>query len=230
MGLQTLLGWFRRKPTPSAAIEVLTTTVHDRVAEPTVPSPPTTPSLRTDDLAALTGTIAATLEAVPRLAQQSAHAVEALADAAARSRQRDQAIERGIVRLSESSAQQTQVLGLVQQQLDLNHEVSLRVAESLRESSSALTTFAATSERQVKAIEALASSTQQRVRQSDRLERALQFWMGVIAVICVLALIYALWAATRGPVIIAVPQPAPPVAAPAVPTPVPTVPPTEPTP
>jgi hypothetical protein len=222
MGLSTLLGWFRSKPAPQTEVAV----VQRLPAEPSSaeqPAPARAPhQLQITDLESLTGTIAATLEAVPRLAQQSAQAVEALADAAARSRQRDQAIERGLVRLSESSTQQTQVLGLVQQQLDLNHEVSMRVAESLRETSTALTAFAATSERQAKAIEALATSTQQRVRQADRLERALQFWMGALGVVCVLALIYALWAATRGPVIIAVPQPAP-VAPPAA-SPPPTTP------
>ncbi|MCX5664137.1 MAG: hypothetical protein NTY97_05485, partial [Planctomycetota bacterium] len=55
--------------------------------------------------------------------------------------------------------------------------------------------------------------TQRRVAQSDRLEKAIQFWLFVVAGICTLALVYAIWAASRGPMIIAYPPP--PVVAPA---------------
>lgn len=153
--------------------------------------------------------------------RQLSSLLETIGDTTARSRQRDQAFERGMTHLAEDSARQVQILGLVQQQLDLNHEVSLRVADSIKETASALTTFATTSDRQAKAIELLATSTQARVKQADRLERALQFWMAVIAVICLLALIYALWAASRGPVVIAMPMPTPIAAPSAVPTPTP---------
>ena len=155
------------------------------------------------------GALVTNLEAMPRIAQQQAQVLDALTEGNARARQREHTLERGLAQLTEGSVQQTQVLGLVQQQLDLNHEVSLRVADSLRETASALTTFATTSDRQVRAIELLATSTQQRVKQADRLERALQFWMGVVAVISLLALIYALWAASRGPLVIVTPIPPP---------------------
>ncbi len=178
----------------------------------------------------LLSSLATTLNALPQLARQQGQVLEVLVEDAARSRHRDQTLERSLVHLSEGSDRQTQVLGLVQQQLDLNHEVSLRVAESLRETSSAITTFAATSERQSRALELLAQSTQRRVAQSDRLEKALQFWLAIVGAICTLALVYAIWAATRGPVIIAIPAaplgPAPVAVQPAViqpPTPGPVV-------
>lgn len=157
----------------------------------------------------LLSSLSTTLNALPQLARQQGQVLEVLVDDAARSRHRDQTIERSLVHLSEGSDRQTQVMGLVQQQLDLNHEVSLRVADSLRETASAITTFAATSERQSRALEVLAQSTQRRVAQSDRLEKALQFWLAIVGAICTLALVYAIWAATRGPVIIAIP-PSPP--------------------
>lgn len=181
----------------------------------------------------LLSSLSTTLNALPQLARQQGQVLEVLVEDAARSRHRDQTLERSLVHLSEGSDRQTQVLGLVQQQLDLNHEVSLRVAESLRETASAITTFAATSERQSRALDLLAQSTQRRVAQSDRLEKALQFWLAIVGAICTLALVYAIWAATRGPVIIAIPT-APVVAAPVIapsPAPVivpPTTPPVEP--
>ncbi len=149
--------------------------------------------------------LSTTLNALPQLARQQGQVLDVLVEDAARARHRDQTLERSLVHLSEGSDRQTQVLGLIQQQLDLNHEVSVRVAESLRETAGAISTFAATSERQSRALELLAQSTQRRVAQSDRLEKALQFWLAIVGAICMLALVYAIWAATRGPVIIAVP-------------------------
>ena len=170
-------------------------------------------------LTTLLTSLSTTLDALPQLARQQAQVLETLLEHSARSRHRDQTFERGLTQLTEGSHQTTQVLGLVQQQLDLNHEVSLRVADSLRETAGALSTFAATSDRQSRAIENLALSTQRRVAQSDRLEKAMQFWLVVVAVICTLALLYAIWAASRGPVVIAIP-PAPVVSTPVVPAPV----------
>lgn len=172
-------------------------------------------------LTTLLTSLSTTLDALPQLARQQGQVLETLLENSARARHRDQTFERGLTQLAEGSHQQTQVLGLVQQQLDLNHEVSLRVAESLRETAGALSTFAATSDRQSRAIENLALSTQRRVAQSDRLEKAIQFWLFVVAGICTLALVYAIWAASRGPMIIAYPPAPAPVVTPA-PAPAPT--------
>ena len=153
----------------------------------------------------LLGSLTTTLNALPQLARQQGQVLETLVEGAARARLRDQAVERSLVHLTEGSERQTQVLGLAQQQLDLNHEVSVRVAESLRETAGALSTFAATSDRQAHALESLALATQRRVAQSDRLEKALQLWLTAVAGLCTLALLYAVWVATRGPVIFALP-------------------------
>lgn len=174
----------------------------------------TTQAQSHQQLNTLLGTLTTTLNALPQLARQQGQVLETLIEGAARARHRDQAIERNLVQLSEGSDRQTQVLGLVQQQLDLNHEVSLRVAESLRETASAISTFALTSDRHSRALENLAQATQRRVTQADRLEKALQFWLAVVAAICTLALLYAIWAATRGPVVIAIPAPEPTIVAP----------------
>lgn len=167
-------------------------------------------------LSTLLTSLSTTLDALPQLARQQGQVLETLLESSAKARHRDQVFEKNLSLLAEGASQQTQVLGLVQQQLDLNHEVSLRVADSLRETAGAMTTFAATSDRQVKAIEVLAQSTQRRVANAERLEKAIQFWMAIVAVICTLALIYAIYAATRGPIVIAMPQPAPPQPSPVV--------------
>lgn len=177
-------------------------------------------------LTTLLASLNTTLHALPQLARQQGQVLETLVEGAVRARQRDQTIERSLTHLTEGADRQTQVLGLVQQQLDLNHEISLRVAESLRETAGALGTFAVTSYRHARALETLAQSTQRRVAQSDRLEKSLQWWIAVIAFICTLALVYSIWAATRGPVIIAMPvqasaQPAPTAVPSLAPTPSP---------
>ena len=216
---------FKRQPPPVAPTEVIAErSVQVFAQQPTEPidnnrllvefrDQLSTQAESQKQLTTLLTSLSKTLDALPQLARQQGQVLETLLENSARSRQRDQTFERGLTQLTEGSHQQTQVLGLVQQQLDLNHEVSLRVAESLRETAGALSTFAATSDRQSRAIENLALSTQRRVAQSDRLEKAIQFWLFVVAGICTLALVYAIWAASRGPMIIAYP-PAP-VAAPA---------------
>ena len=151
------------------------------------------------ELAALIRDLHAPMRALPELARQQGGLMETLVDQSSRHRSRDQAIERSLQQLTEGAARQTQVLGLVQQQLDLNHETSIRVSDSLRDTASALGAFAATTDRQTRALEALAESTRRRLAQSERLERTLQFWLLVVSGLATLILLYALWAAMRVP-------------------------------
>ena len=151
------------------------------------------------ELATLIRDLHAPMRALPELARQQGGLMETLVDQSSRSRSRDQAIERSLHQLTEGAARQTQVLGLVQQQLDLNHETSIRVSDSLRDTASALGAFAATTDRQTRALEALAESTRRRLAQSERLERTLQFWLLVVSGLATLILLYALWAAMRVP-------------------------------
>lgn len=151
------------------------------------------------ELASLIRELHAPMRALPELARQQGGLMETLVDQSSRSRSRDQAIERSLHQLTEGAARQTQVLGLVQQQLDLNHETSIRVSDSLRDTASALGAFAATTDRQTRALEALAESTRRRLAQSERLERTLQFWLLVVSGLATLILLYALWAAMRVP-------------------------------
>ena len=151
------------------------------------------------ELAGLIRELHAPMRALPELARQQGGLMETLVDQSSRSRARDQAIERSLQQLTEGASRQTQVLGLVQQQLDLNHETSIRVSDSLRDTASALGAFAATTDRQTRALEALAESTRRRLAQSERLERTLQFWLLVVSGLATLILLYALWAAMRVP-------------------------------
>jgi len=164
-------------------------------------------------LQAMLSTLSNTMQAMPQLAKQQAQVLETLLDQSARARQRDQTIERHLMQLTEGTDRQTQTLGLMQQQLDLNHEVSLRVADSLKEVSGAIGTFATSSERQSRALESLVQATQRRVAQSDRLERSLQFWLAAVALICTVAMLYGVWSAAKGPVVIAMPVPEQPTTA-----------------
>ena len=164
------------------------------------------------ELQAMLATLSSTMQAMPQLAKQQAQVLETLMDQSVRARQRDQTIERNLTELVDGADRQTQTLGLVQQQLDLNHEVSLRVADSLKEVSGAISTFASSSERQSRAVENLVLATQRRVAQSDRLERSLQFWLAAVALICTVAMLYGVWSASKGPVVIAMPVPEQPAA------------------
>lgn len=144
-----------------------------------------------------------TLSALPEMARQQARLVDTLIDQAQRAKDRDAALTRGLKELGEGSDRQTQVLGLVQQQLDLHSETSSRVAEILGEARTALGAFSATSERHARSIESLAEATRRRTIQSDRLERRLQLWLIVTTALSTTALVYALVVALRD-----APQPA----------------------
>jgi len=145
-----------------------------------------------------------TLSALPEMARQQARMVDTLIDQAQRAKDRDAALTRGLKELGEGSDRQTQVLGLVQQQLDLHSETSSRVAEILGEARTALGAFSATSERHARSIESLAEATRRRTIQSDRLERRLQLWLVVTTALSTTALVYALVVALRD-----APQPQP---------------------
>jgi hypothetical protein len=152
-----------------------------------------------------------TLASLPDMARQQARMVDTLIDQAQRAKDRDAALTRGLKELGEGSDRQTQVLGLVQQQLDLHSETSSRVAEILGEARTALGAFSATSERHARSIESLAEATRRRTIQSDRLERRLQLWLIVTTALSTTALVYALVVALRD-----APQPQP-IATPAAP-------------
>lgn len=138
-----------------------------------------------------------TLGTLPELARQQVRLVDTLASEAARAKDRDAALTRGLKDLGDGAERQTQVLGLVQQQLDLHYETSRRVADILGEARTALGAFSATSERHARSIESLAEATRRRTIQSDRLERRLQLWLVVTTALSTTALVYALVVALR---------------------------------
>lgn len=138
-----------------------------------------------------------TLASLPEMARQQSRMVDTLIDQAQRAKDRDAALTRGLRDLGEGSDRQTQVLGLVQQQLDLHSETSARVAEILGEARTALGAFSASSERHARSIESLAEATRRRTIQSDRLERRLQLWLVVTTALSTTALVYALVVALR---------------------------------
>ena len=150
-----------------------------------------------ENLSQMLTSVSATLHALPELARQQGRVLETLMEAAARARQRDQSVERSLVQLSEGAERQTQVLGLVQQQLDLNHETAIHVSDSLRDLSLALGALSSNSERHTRAIEALAETTRKRTDQSDRLEKRLQVWLIVVASIGTAAVLAVMWQANQ---------------------------------
>ena len=71
------------------------------------------------------------LQALPEIARQQSRLGEAIATALVQSRQRDQSIESILERIAQGVGQQTDTFSLVQQQLDLNHQASQRIAEAV---------------------------------------------------------------------------------------------------
>ncbi len=138
-----------------------------------------------------------TLSALPEMLRQQDRLIGTIIDQANRAKDRDDAMRRGMDHLRKGTDAQVEVLSLVQQQLDLNHESSRRVGDILGEARTALGAFAATSERHARGIESLADATRRRTTQSDRLERRLQLWLIVTTALCTMALVQSFVVALR---------------------------------
>lgn len=151
-------------------------------------------------LSEILGSLSGTMHALPELARQQGRVLETLMEAAARARMRDQSVERGLSQLTEGADRQTQVLGLVQQQLDLNHETTIRVADSLRDLALTLGALSANSERHTLAVETLADNTRRRTELSERMERRLSWAILAATATAAAATLSVIWLATRMPV------------------------------
>ena len=150
-------------------------------------------------LSEILGSLSGTMHALPELARQQGRVLETLMEAAARARMRDQSVERGLSQLTEGADRQTQVLGLVQQQLDLNHETTIRVADSLRDLALTLGALSANSERHTLAVETLADNTRRRTELSERMERRLSWAILAATATAAAATLSVIWLATRMP-------------------------------
>jgi hypothetical protein len=141
------------------------------------------------------------IDALPELNRHNTRLLDLLGDHLERTKTRDGAINAALARLTDNCGQQTEVLGLIQQQLDGNRQSSLRMADALGDFRTALADMNATGNRSVATLAQLAQSSGEREARLLLHLGVMRRWL-VTAVVCLLltllaALAAAAWMAWR---------------------------------
>ena len=141
------------------------------------------------------------LQSLPEIARQQARLGEAIGGALVQQKLRDQSIEEILRRIAEGVGNQTSTFGLVQQQLDLNHQAAQRVADGVTSLSQGVGELSTGQRRNADALQAIVDQAAQRDAAMQRLAERLQVWLvfcTAIAAGSLLACLLLAWALLRG--------------------------------
>ncbi|MBM4111948.1 MAG: hypothetical protein FJ253_01030 [Phycisphaerae bacterium] len=138
------------------------------------------------------------LAALPRMAAQQDRLGETIGQALVHARQRDTNIDATLSRIVDGISQQTEVTGLIQQQLDLNLQAANGVAEGTTRLTEAVTELASSSRRGTQLLEALVEKATSLSESAAKERQAAHRWRFVVialaATTVVLAVVIALLA------------------------------------
>jgi hypothetical protein len=140
------------------------------------------------------------LQALPEIARQQAKLGEAIATSLVQSRQRDQSIESILERIAQGVGQQTDTFGLVQQQLDLNHQASQRIAEAVATLAQGVGDLSSGQRRNSDSLVGLLDRMRDRDETVGKIQGRLHVWLVFsTAVACgsMIACLLLAWAAIR---------------------------------
>lgn len=174
---------------------------------------------RQQELARVVATLPQSMGALPELVRQQTRLADLVAQQLMHTRQRDEHVERTLARITQGVEQQRDVMGLVQQQLDLNHESAMKVADGVTTLASAVVQLQATSDRSSAALQGLLERTAERDAGVQKLHTALQNWLLFVAIVSCMTLVGGVilaWVALESG---RAPLPAPPPAAAIAPEP-----------
>ena len=119
----------------------------------------------------------ASLQSLPEMARQQARLGEALTSALVQQRNRDQTIEDMLRRIADGVGHQVDTFGLVQQQLDLNHQAAQRVADGVTSLSGGIGELATGQRRNADALESILEHARQREETLERIQGRLHLWL-----------------------------------------------------
>ena len=140
------------------------------------------------------------LQALPEIARQQAKLGEAIATSLVQSRQRDQSIESILERIAQGVGQQTDTFGLVQQQLDLNHQAAQRIAEAVATLAQGVGDLSSGQRRNSDSLVGLLDRMRDRDESIGKIQGRLHLWLVFsTAVACgsMIACLLLAWAAIR---------------------------------
>jgi hypothetical protein len=150
---------------------------------------------RQQELARVVAALPQSMGALPELVRQQTRLGDLVAQQLMLTRQRDDQVEKTLARITQGVEQQRDVMGLVQQQLDLNHESALKVADGVTTLAGAVVQLQETTDRSAQALQRLLDRTSERDAGVQRLHSTLQKWMLFIAILACMTLVGAVFLA-----------------------------------
>lgn len=120
---------------------------------------------RTDQLLSLMERLPQALDALPEINRQNARLLETLTEQLHQSKNREAALNETLKALGTSSAQQTEVLGLLQRQFDISTQAAEKMSHTLSSFSEALANLADTNNRSADVLAKIVESASQRENQ-----------------------------------------------------------------
>ena len=142
---------------------------------------------RTERLLNVLEGLPAALASLPDHARQSAQLLELLSKHAGQSEARDVALNAALANLNRTASQQTDVMGLLQQQLDSNAQAEARIIEAIDTMPQTLRQVAERGERACELLSDISRSGALRERQFFRSILRIQYWMIAAVLLCALA-------------------------------------------
>jgi hypothetical protein len=146
---------------------------------------------RQQELARVVATLPQSMGALPELVRQQTRLADLVAQQLMLTRQRDDQVEKTLARITQGVEQQRDVMGLVQQQLDLNHESAMKVADGVTTLAGAVVQLQETSDRGSVALQRLLERTADRDAGVQKLHATLQNWMLFVAILSCMTLVGA---------------------------------------
>lgn len=146
---------------------------------------------RQQELARVVATLPQSMGALPELVRQQTRLADLVAQQLMLTRQRDDQVEKTLARITQGVEQQRDVMGLVQQQLDLNHESAMKVADGVTTLSGAVVQLQETSDRGSVALQRILERTADRDAGVQKLHATLQNWMLFVAILSCMTLVGA---------------------------------------
>jgi hypothetical protein len=156
---------------------------------------------RQQELARVVSTLPQSMGALPELVRQQTRLADLVAQQLMHTRQRDDQVEKTLARITQGVEQQRDVMGLVQQQLDLNHEGAMKVADGVTTLANAVVHLQATTDRSSSALQGLLERTTERDAGMQKLHTSLQNWMLFVAILSCMTLfggVILAWIALEG--------------------------------
>jgi hypothetical protein len=156
---------------------------------------------RQQDLARVVAQLPQSMGALPELVRQQTRLADLVAQQLMHTRQRDEQVEKALARITQGVEQQRDVMSLVQQQLDLNHESAMKVADGVTTLANAVVHLQSTTDRSSAALQGLLERTTERDAGIQKLHTSLQNWMLFVSILGCMTLfggVILAWIALEG--------------------------------